>query len=460
MKIFIKVIFASCLISITLFSSCKKYLEVGAPINQVDSKVAFSTEVAALSSVSGLYNNPNFVAHTGYPEYPLVSAVSYLTGMAADEVYDVYPYYESFRTNTIPAADNLNNNMWNSAYKEIHFINVAIEGLTASTGISEASRKQLLGECYTLRALCFFYLTNMYGDVPLVLTSSVATNATMPRTAQTAVYAQMVADLTTAQSLLTDAYPTALRVRINKTAATALLARVYLYQQNWAAAESQASSIINNTNYGLANIDNTFINTSSETIWQLFTPFGYNIYGRNYIPAGTAIENVIYVSLETSFEAGDQRKVKWMKAGTASGIPAYYPFKYKLPASTTAGNEYLVMFRLSEQYLIRAEARAHQSKLTGIGSAAEDLLAVRARAGLGNVTATDEPGMLLAIENERYHELFTEGHRWFDLKRTGRATAVLGPKKPGWKSTAVLYPIPAQQRLINKTLTQNLGYEN
>jgi hypothetical protein len=68
--------------------------------------------------------------------------------------------------------------------------------------------------------------------------------------------------------------------------------------------------------------------------------------------------------------------------------------------------------------------------------------------------------MLLAIEQERKVELFGEwGHRWFDLKRTGRADAVIGGQKPTtWQSTDVLYPIPQTQRLANPNLTQNPGY--
>jgi hypothetical protein len=68
--------------------------------------------------------------------------------------------------------------------------------------------------------------------------------------------------------------------------------------------------------------------------------------------------------------------------------------------------------------------------------------------------------MLLAIEQERKVELFGEwGHRWFDLKRTNRAATVIGGQKPAtWKNTAVLYPIPDAQRLINTSLTQNDGY--
>ena len=76
------------------------------------------------------------------------------------------------------------------------------------------------------------------------------------------------------------------------------------------------------------------------------------------------------------------------------------------------------------------------------------------------LTQLDAKGKALAIEQERKVEFFGEwGHRWLDLKRTNRADAVLGGLKPKtWKSTAVLYPIPENQRLANRNLTQNSGY--
>jgi hypothetical protein len=113
--------------------------------------------------------------------------------------------------------------------------------------------------------------------------------------------------------------------------------------------------------------------------------------------------------------------------------------------------------RLAEQYLIRGEARAHQNNVQG---AQEDLNIIRSRAGLGATTANDESSLLAVIETERQVELFAEwGHRWFDLKRTGRADAVLSLEKaPNWQSTDRLYPIPFEEIKINPSLTQNPGY--
>jgi hypothetical protein len=115
---------------------------------------------------------------------------------------------------------------------------------------------------------------------------------------------------------------------------------------------------------------------------------------------------------------------------------------------------------LAEQFLIRAEARAKQNnKLIGSNSAESDINVIRNRAGLLNTSAATQEELLSEIERERRVELFVEwGHRWLDLKRSGRASAVLSLIKPLWDDTDVLYPIPYSERLLNPKLTQNFGY--
>jgi hypothetical protein len=158
------------------------------------------------------------------------------------------------------------------------------------------------------------------------------------------------------------------------------------------------------------------------------------------------------------------RKQDWTTTDTIGGTPYYYVYKYKGRAGT--GNEYNVVFRLAEQYLIRAEARAHQNE---IADAVADINMIRDRAGLDPLDDNiSHDSALMAVEQERKFELFGEwGNRWFDLKRTPsnsgnigltRADDILSGLKPAWKHSAVLYPIPASQIIINSQLSQNYGY--
>jgi hypothetical protein len=101
-------------------------------------------------------------------------------------------------------------------------------------------------------------------------------------------------------------------------------------------------------------------------------------------------------------------------------------------------------------YLIRAEARAEQENFSG---AQEDIDAIRSKAGLLNTTAADKPSLREAVMQERRHELFCEyAHRFFDLKRTGTITQVLGPKKPNWTDEDINFPISEKQILLNPNL--------
>ena len=152
----------------------------------------------------------------------------------------------------------------------------------------------------------------------------------------------------------------------------------------------------------------------------------------------------------------DIRKQIWI-GNTTDGVNTFfYPFKYKVLGQTEPAQEYSMVFRLTEQYLIRAEARAQAGNVIG---AQTDLNLIRNRAGLSNISSTNANDLLLAIEKERRHELFTEwGHRWLDLKRTERISEVMSDIKPNWESTDVLFPIPQTQIDNNPNTSQNPGY--
>jgi hypothetical protein len=229
-----------------------------------------------------------------------------------------------------------------------------------------------------------------------------------------------------------------------------------LYTKDWANAETNATSVISSQAYTLPALADVFVNTSNEIIWQQANLTGVSTFGANFLAASGVIPAYTLVdTLYKSFEDADLRKTNWAGVTTVGGVRYYFINKYKVRTGT--GNEYNVGLRFAELYLIDAEAKAQQGK---IAEAKADVDIIRKRAGLAALTSTiTKDQLLLAIEKERKLELFGEwGHRWLDLKRTGRADAVLGGiRKNTWKSTAVLYPIPENQRAANKNLTQNPG---
>jgi hypothetical protein len=363
----------------------------------------------------------------------------------------------------------------------LYQVNSVIEGVS-SGNIPAGEKKILLGEAKFVRAYIYFYLVNYFGDVPLVLTTDLKTNANISRSTKADVYARIVSDLSEAQADLSPDFlstdlstVTTERVRPNKAAATALLARVYLYNQQWQKAEEEASEVINDSRYQLLpDLNGVFLKNSPEAIWQMQPQFvddgnSNTPDGRTLIPyPGDVPQRVISSFLLNTFEANDLRRADWTTTVSSGGADYPISFKYKI-GNTTGGTqdqqEYIMVLRLAEQYLIRAEARAQQGKLLGADGAASDLNAIRNRAGLPNTAAAAQGDLLDAISRERRVELFIEGaHRWFDLKRTGKIDAVMGvvtPLKGGtWSPYKALLPIPAQEFKNNPALRghQNPGY--
>jgi hypothetical protein len=401
------------------------------------------------------------------PLWPSNGGMTVFAGLSADEIYPVAPSTEitEFSNNTLqPVNSSINSYLWSHAYRTIYHSNAILEGLENSTNLSENIKRQLKGEALLVRALHFFYLANLYGDVPLTTSTNYEVNKIMPRTGTDKIYELLINDLVEAKSLLSPQYPTSGRVRPNKWAATALLARIYIYQNLWQQAEAEATEIINSGMYSLLpDLNNVFLSNSTETIWSLVQEKNNTSEGQIFIPIFSflAPNYGLRDGLINAFEPGDQRKNRWVGSNVISGQTNYYPYKYKkgYDFSSPSGpvTEFYVVLRLAEQYLIRAEARVRQNNLSGGQS---DLNVIRNRAGLPNTTANDNSSLLISLEEERRIELFAEwGHRWFDLKRWNRAGLILsGLKAPNWQNTDVLYPIPFAQIQVNATLIQNDGY--
>jgi hypothetical protein len=425
-------------------------------------ETVFKSDETATAAVTAIYHQMQSIGFANGD----AGSVTALAGLSADELV-TYPVGDAvfFYQNDLIPANVTNLALWSTAYNSIYLANAVLEGVGGSTAVTEPMRAQLEGESKFIRAFCYFYLVNLYGDVPLILETDYRLNAGAARTPKDEVYAQMMADLADAKALLPGDYSVSKgeRTRANRQAASALLARVYLYRGEWAKAEAEATTVIESGMYDMPALDDVFLANSAEAIWQLLPVDPTFVTWEGYLfvlqdePTSPFSQSRMALSSQAmaAFEQDDQREVHW--TGVFEGTDTYYyPFKYKLKYAIDDATEYSMVLRLAEQYLIRAEARAQQSN---IGGAQEDLNAVRSRANLADTDAASREALLTAIAHERQVELMAEwGHRWLDLKRTGAANAVLGPIKPLWKSTSVLYPIPQQERSSDPQLSQNDGY--
>lgn len=448
--------------------SCEEFVEIEAPNNKLIREEVFSSDETALSAMRGIYNELFVAAFSNGDR----SSVSFLAALSADNLENLsttnLPRME-FQQNEISPDNQHNLELWSSAYNMIYLANSFLEGLAGSNTISPDYELQLEGQARFIRAFTYFYLVNLYGDVPLILTSDYNVNDLASRNSKSRVYEQIINDLQIATDLLSQDYLNGERTQVNRYVATALLSRVYLYLENWEMAESLSSEVIGETSTYevLEDLNGVFLANSREAIWQI-SPIGdgemttHTNDGRLLIIdpvlwffAVTEITN----GLKTSFEDNDKRSTEWI--GYSESLDAYYPSKYQVRNSSDFPiEEYSMVFRLTELYLIRSEARVRQGK---ISEAIEDLDVIRKRAGIELLSETDpaidQEALLNSIMEERRKELFTEwGHRWLDLKRTDRAGEVLGTDNPLWESTDVLYPIPAEERMSNPNLSQNPGY--
>ncbi|MBO9573660.1 MAG: RagB/SusD family nutrient uptake outer membrane protein, partial [Chitinophagaceae bacterium] len=375
-----------------------------------------------------------------------------------------------FYTNAVSPTENsiVNGSFWQHVYVFIYRANACIEGLQTASNISTWYRDQLLGEAKFMRAFCYFNLVNLFGDVPLAITTNYEVNRQLSRSNKDSVYRQITNDLVDAAQLMQANYITSGRFRPNKYTAMALLAKVYLYTGQWLKAEGTSSQIINSGIYSLQPLNSVFVTGSNEAIWQLLplhagfeTAEGWAFIPRN-VQATPAY--IISSYLFNSFEPGDNRKTNWLKSNTVNGVEYFYPYKYKLGRdNNTSPLESNMIFRLGEQFLIRAESRAQQGNISGLNSAEEDLNEIRGRAGLNDTAVSTSDDILALIGHERRVELFCEwGNRWYDIKRTGKADAVMQPitqaKGGTWNSSWQVFPIPFAQIAINPALKQNKDY--
>lgn len=445
-------IFFSC-------NGCDNFVDVAQPNSQLTSDAVFESKVTANAAIADVYIK---MRENGFLNGKS-NGLSMVLGAYADELtsYDAGAYSVSnFYNNALLSSNITVSGLWNASYNAIYAANVVYAKTENSTALTAANKDQLMGEALFLRALNHFYLANLFGDVPYVMGTDYVVNGQIGKTASALVYELVQSDLEQAVAMLPEAYVTPERVRANRGAAQALLARVYLYQGKWAEASDMASAVINQTDYVLDNdIDQVFFRGSTGTILQFAPNYeGHNTdEGSVFVlisgpPSLAAISEQFY----NAFEGGDLRKNHWIGSVTDGIDTWYFPNKYKEQNDTGSSLEFSKILRIEEQYLIRAESRAIQGELIG---AKEDLNVIRNRAGLPNTPAVTAQQIADAVVNERRFEMFTEhGHRFFDLKRNGMLNMVLGAK-PGWNNTDALWPVPLGELLLNPLLNpQNSGY--
>lgn len=438
-------------------SSCEKFVDVGNPRSQLLDSLVFkdfkTAETALLQVYIEVRSNSEASAGCGRDfQYYTDDMISY----SVDPNQSTYKLFHGILTDRDESAINKH---WDPPYSAIYKANRVIFGLEHSVDMQPALSNQLKGEALFLRSLLHWRLANTFGAVPYITSINYEDNTNAVKMPKEKVFELVQKDVELAVSLLPVNYPTADRVRVNKKVAEAFLAQIYLYTRQWKKAEDMATEVISaSATYQLeTDISKTFLKGSKETIWHFAeaAPGAATsdavYYALSLSPEVNTAYGALTDDLLNSFEPGDKRKTAWIGQYSTGGKTWSFTYKYKERNTVASGSpELVIVMRLSELYLIRAEARTELENYSG---AQEDLDAIRSKANLGGTPAADKPSLREAILQERRVELFCEyAHRFFDLKRTGTISQVLGPKKPNWTDEDIDFPIAEKQKLLNPNL--------
>ena len=470
------------------FSSCSDFLEQN-PQTDLSENDFYKTADDILSAVNGAYSSLQEGDIYGnwyvFGEIPSDNTRNQLSGSVTTQ--------NEFDQFYIDTQNSMIANFWKAAYKVINRTNTIlgrIDGIEINTEL--ANRYKL--ECKFIRALMYFNLVRVYGDVPLVLKEiSISESYDILREPKENVYNQIIADLKEAQDLPVS-YSTAEDGRATQGAAKALLANVYMTLHKYAEAETILAEISNSGRYSLLentpgslNIDgykNVFSpvnHNSKEGIFEIqFLKGGYgegSNYANNFAPensgtnvvavGGTGGNNIPEMDIYNAYEEGDLRRDFSMSLGYYDNrknnewVESRYVCKFMdVPyQNNDASNNYPVI-RYADVILMYAEALNQNGKT----AEACKYLNMTRRRGFGYQTTetspvdlqtTDKAQFALMVEQERRVELAFENHRWFDLIRTGRAVEVMRSKGFSLNETNLICPIPQKQIDVNPKLTQN-----
>lgn len=415
------------------------------PQGSLSSEIIFTDPAGAEAAINGAYSRT---------QGPMDDYVIH-SDLAADWAVPTgsFPSWAEVDNHNIPTNNAEVGQQWTGWYALINQANIILDNIDGATqsadnpeGLEPGRAAEIKGEALTMRAYGYHNLVKWFGGVPLIFNGGVDfDNLDVPRSSEDEVYAQIIADLREARDLVADERDGPF---IDRDAVLALLARVLLYDEQYAEAGTIAADVASRhplaANYGsiFASLEN------DEVIWGLqYTISDSNamaffafISGRfEYGPTAEAIN---------AYGAGDTRPETVFAVESGTTVIGKYD-------DVTNGTDPHIILRGAEMLLIQAEARARAGDYDG---AVALVNRVRARASAEAVDASayqSESAAIDLILAERARELAYEGHRWHDLTRTGRAVGML-PTLTNPEFT--LWPIPRRETDLNQQLRQNPGY--
>jgi len=482
---------------VLLFSSCSKdFLNTPAP--NISDESYFSSDDAAVSALIGVYDPLARYESTQIHEWMLGDVVSDDAEKGGEGPND-QAYCQDLKEFRANAENQLLQARWTDGYIGINRANKLIEGIQGNDNISQATQDRVIGEALFLRAFYHFQLTKVFGKIPVVTKVLTPSEFNLPQNSITEVYTQIENDLLQAIKVLPKKEDLSSEEigRATKGAAQALLIKSYVFLGKWNEVATMSDDFIANYNYDLeSNYADIFTSKGENGIESIFEIQYTSIPGDGewgddnegtvtsifqgtrelYDGDGNIMSgwgwgfDLPTQNLVDEYEVGDLRKDATILddhtivfAGTDDeeeictqhinsigySDKVYHSLKYYIPASErndmsdSPANWRVIRF--ADLLLWNAEAKAHIG-----GDWETPLNRVRNRAGLGNTTNTDG---VKAVAHERRVELAMEGHRYWDLVRTGKAVEKLGPN--GYTDNKKYLPLPQKEIALNPNLVQN-----
>jgi len=431
-------------VGLLIVSSCSRFVDTK-PTDQIDTDDVFKSADGVNAAVTGCYAD---LRSRGFHFETVILAELAADNATGDQSLERGQYF-SISENAYDPTTAAVRTIWESSYAAINSINIVLEKLPSSAAAT-ADRPKIEAELRFLRAFHYFNLVKCFGGVPLRTKANLELEATksvqnLPRTPAAEIYTFILNELQAIVGIVPRGKGNAY-FRASEGAVRALMARVALYAKNYSLAIEQANILIDST-----------------------ARFGYSL-----LPNYTAVfrekrNNEVIFAVE--FNAGAPNTIGRLTSGSGTNVIRTTPVvnayttsdsvRKSIAASKYAspnGVDDVIMFRLAEMYLIRAEALAQTN-----GSRAQivaDINKIKQRANIPLMTSTTltYPEYLAEIEKERRLEFSFEGHRFFDLVRTNRAVDVLSTKPSGFSASKQLLPIPTSETLYNTSVVQNPGY--
>lgn len=431
------------------FTACESFLDEQ-PVNLITTDQVIVDAESAETAVLGIYSRLQIGNAYG-------NLLVNMPGVASDELVHSgsFPTIAEVDNNSMSSNNVTTQGMWLTAYTGIFQCNNVLEILEANPelpGLTENLRNTIVGQSRFMRALFHFNLLNLYGDVPLATTTDLEVLSNISRTAKGEVLNFVISETRTAATELAGVdYGSSTQYRATEWAAKALEARALLYSGDVAGAGAVANEIIESGEFELADTYGELFQPgsvqNSEIIFSIFySAADNNPIAFQYLPSGRFEYAVSPQLLSALTEDPNDERADLIEVNSGDALGRHYVNKY---TDLSTGTDGFIVFRLAEMYLIRAEANL------GSTQGVNDINAVRTRAGAAPISNATEQALL----DEKFRELFSEGHRWYDIIRTGNAVDIMSSINPSFTANDQLFPVPNRDIQQNRNLEpQNPGY--